>query len=315
VRHIEQLTESSRIKDLTIYYDVLGTGSIGGSFYTMGQGIARLIGHHTWIKPAVHVTGGGMENVRLAQGRRIVLGITQADTAANAFTGRGGFDFPHADLRALCCLHSLELQVSTLERTGLGALDQLRGRVVAVGAYGGASAHVSQAVLEQVGLRPNVDYVAQMHPFSTAVDMMRRGLVDAVAFLSVGQSPALLELAVEEPVRLLEIDPALVENLVSRYPQWHPSVIEAGTYPGQTSDVRTIGIPSVLVTHKDLPESDAYAVVSAILDHLDELQSVVYPGRLLSRDMAGLGIGIPFHPGAARYFAERLGNAEGIAWN
>ena len=58
---------------LVIYYDVLGTGSLGGTFYTLGQGIAKLVGDHTEISLDINVTGGGIENVKLAQDRRIAI--------------------------------------------------------------------------------------------------------------------------------------------------------------------------------------------------------------------------------------------------
>lgn len=307
IRHIEQLEKIEDKKGVVIYCDVLGTGSIGGSFYTMGQGVARLIGRYTWIKPAVQVTGGGVENVRLAQDRRIVLGITQADVAFDAYHGRGEFEFAHTDLRALCCLHGSELQISTLESSGIRSLEDLRGRTVAVGAYGGASARVAREVLSRCGLEPYVDYTPQMHPFATAVDMLRRRLVDAVFFLSVGQSAALIELAMQEPLHLISLEESLVKELESEHPYWYRSSIQAHTYPGQDEDVRTIGVPTVLVTHKDLPDSDAYAVTSVILDRSEEIGAMVSPPRAFTLQVASFDVGIPRHPGAARCLASRSG--------
>jgi TRAP transporter TAXI family solute receptor len=311
-QYISHLLDARRVQGLTMYCDVLGSGSAGGSFHIMGQGIVRIIGQHTWLKPQVHITGGGVENVRLAQDRRIVLGITQADTAVDAYYGRGDFEFPHQDLRLLCCLHSLELQLSTLEGSGIESLQDLRGRVVAMGSQGGATSRVARALLRHVGLEPDVDFQTRMYPFSTAVEMLRRRKVDAVAFLSIGQSPALLELALEEPIRLLGVPEDAAKVLMERHPYWHLGTVEAGTYPGQGAPVPSIGVPTVLVTHKDLPDSDAYAIVSAIVDHIDELQSVVYPSRFLSIHHAAASIGIPFHPGAAARFSELLSDSANV---
>ena len=65
-QYISHLLDARRVQGLTMYCDVLGSGSAGGSFHIMGQGIVRIIGQHTWLKPQVHITGGGVENVRLA---------------------------------------------------------------------------------------------------------------------------------------------------------------------------------------------------------------------------------------------------------
>ena len=303
IDHIRALDSLEPQQGLVIYYDILGTGSLGGSFYTLGQGIAKLIGDSTQIKLDISVTGGGIENVRLAQDRKIAIGITQADVAHDAFHGVGGFDFPHENIRLIGCLPGLELQISTLASSGIHSLEQLRNRPIAVGAHGGASVEVARRVLEHAGLEWEVDYDPKIVSFATSVDMLRNKAVDAVFYLSIGQSPALLELALESPIRFIELDEDLVVSLEARHPYWYKGIIETNTYPNQNRPVHTIGIPTILVTHKDLPEADAHGMTASVFMHTDEIQSLVWPPRVFKLQDAAREVGIPYHSGAERFFA------------
>lgn len=311
--YLETLSGITSKQDLVIYCDGLGTGSIGGSFYTLGQAISKIIGRSTRIKPDIYATGGGVDNVRLTQERRIVLAISQADIAMDAYSGKGDFKYPCSDLRTLCCLPNLELQICTLGSSSVKDIADLKGKEIAVGALGGASASVAQEVLRQYGLQPNIDYTPHMQPISTAVEMMRKGSVDAVFFLSIGQSNALVELGCHKPLSLLSIDGSVLDGLIQRHPYWSATSIEAYTYPGQAGEIKTIGIPTVIICHKDLPDNDAYSVTSAILENLNEVGGVVYPAKPFTAQIAASGIGVPHHPGAVRYFNENGSINQGLA--
>lgn len=304
IEYVKGLQHPEPQKDVVIYYDILGTGSLGGSFYTLGQAIARLIHAHTHISLDINVTGGGIENVRLAQDRRIAIGITQADVAHSAFYGLGNFDFPHSNLRVIGCLPGLELQISTLASSGIQSLSELRGKTLAVGAHGGASVNVARLVLEHSGLEWAKDYDPKIVPFAAAVDMLRNGFVDAVFYLSIGQSPALLDLALEQKIRLIDLSHHLINSLESSNPYWYKTTIETNTYPSQNRPVHTIGIPAILVTHRDLPESDAYSMASSVFMHTNEIQSLVWPPRLFTLNDAARKVGVPYHSGAIRFFAD-----------
>lgn len=291
-------------QDLVIYYDGLGTGSVGGSFYTLGQELSGLISRFTRIQPVVKATGGGIDNVRLTQERRLVVSISQIDVAINAFHGKGDFGVPSPDIRALCYLPSLELQISTLESSNIHDLYDLRGKTIAIGAQGGASSRVAKRVLRSYNLEPEVDYKPMIYPFSTAVEMLHNGHVDAVFFLSIGPSQALVELGCQRPLRLLPIAEDKLKKLTDRHHYWFMDSIEANTYPGQTKEIHTLGIPTVLICHKDLPNQDAYAITSVVLDNIQLRASLVYQGREFAKLHSNVETSIPIHPGAKQYFRE-----------
>jgi TRAP transporter TAXI family solute receptor len=78
--------------------------------------------------------------------------------------------------------------------------------------------------------------------------------------------------------------------------------IPANTYPGQTQDVTTIGYATHLIVRCDQPEERVFRMVELIHRNLQELASVNRDlARTTPREMAA-DIGVPLHPGAARYY-------------
>lgn len=304
VRHIEEYHAPWVRRNLSVYCDALGTGSVGGSFYTLGQEIARLLHQHFGRNPRVYATGGGMENLALTHDGHISLSIVQADLAVSAFHGREPYDQPHRKLRALCRLPGLELQIVTLEALGISTIKDLRGRSIAMGARGGASLRVASEVLRRHGLIEGRDYDAQQHPISSAVHCLLEGKVDAVCFLSIGQSAALLELACEASIRLLPLEKRHIREMVADHPMWYECTVEANTYPNQSGSVETIGVQTLLVCHSGMTDADAYAVTSTILTNIDSIRAAVRPYGKFGLDEATSDIGIPLHPGAGRYLYE-----------
>lgn len=302
---IQATIQQKHPQDLVIYCDSLGTGSVGGSFYTLGQQLASLMNRFINIKPTVQVTGGGIDNVQLIQKRELVVSIAQADIAVNAYHGRGEFEAPCSDLRSLCCLPNLGLQISTLASSNIRTIEDLYGKTLAIGAHGGASKVVAKQILSYYGLQPQRDYISIVCPFSEAVEKMNKGDVDAIFFLSIGQSSALVELGCFKPLHLLSLDAEVIKRLTETNEYWSSHTIKANTYPGQTGEASTIGIPTVLVCHKNLRDDDAYAITGTILGNIPELVNGVFPPRDFSIELAMSEIGIPRHPGVERYFQEK----------
>ena len=302
-KHINDV-KSQRMVDLIIYCDTLGTGSIGGTFFSVGRALSRVINRYSWIKAKTEPTGGGVENVILASERRIVLGMTQSDVALHAFKGTREFSKPHSNIRAVCGAHHLDMQIVTLAKRNVKSIQKLKGKKIALGAPGGASKWVSNVILENYGIKTG-DYMAQYLPFSKAIAALKDERIDAVFYLSGGPSTALRELAETAKISFLPIEKVILDNIIAQFPYWTRSEIIANTYEGQTDEVPTLGVPCILITHKDVGAEAIYSILQAILEHTTEIAEEHPAGQEYCLQNAMRGITIPIHPGADRYFSER----------
>ncbi len=300
--HIDNV-KSQRIVDLIIYCDTLGTGSIGGTFFSVGRALSKVINRYSWIKAKTEPTGGGVENVILADEKRIVLGITQSDVALHAFLGTREFSERYDNIRAVCGAHHLDMQIFAFAKSNIESIRDLKGKKVALGAPGGASRWVSHIILDYYGISAR-DIVPQYLPFSNAIDALRDERIDAVFYLSGGPSSALLELSENVEISFLPIEKEMLTRIIESFPYWAFSEIVAGTYCAQDDNILTLGVPCILITHKDVGEEAIYSIVKSILEHTDEIAEEHPAGEEYSLKNALRGITIPVHPGAKRYFLE-----------
>ena len=113
--------------------------------------------------------------------------------------------------------------------------------------------------------------------------------------------------ALEHGFEILSIEPKVLRQL--ELLGYKRSTIPAGKYPGLDEEVATIDFSGwPLITHSWLPNELAYAICEAI----DARQNVIPVDderqldlRLLCRSTEAAPLGIPLHPGAARYYKEK----------
>lgn len=70
-------------------------------------------------------------------------------------------------------------------------------------------------------------------------------------------------------------------------------------------DTNTVAVGAVVIARDDVPEDDIYAFVSAIFENTDALSEQHDKGKELDLDFASSVTSVPYHPGAAKYFAEK----------
>ena len=70
-------------------------------------------------------------------------------------------------------------------------------------------------------------------------------------------------------------------------------------------DAQTVAIAAVILARDDVSEDAVYTFVSTIFDNLDAITAQHAKGAELSIEAAASVKGVPYHPGAAKYFSEK----------
>jgi uncharacterized protein len=110
--------------------------------------------------------------------------------------------------------------------------------------------------------------------------------------------------AVTRGARLVEIRGPLADRLREGVRFMHPFTIPPDTYPGQHQRVVTLGMDTVLVARRDLPNWVAQRLVGALFDCVPRL-AAVDPSVLMIDINRAAATPLPLHPGAALYYRER----------
>lgn len=285
----------------------IAAGNTGGVYYPLAGGLAALLTKSIagWQVTA-EVTGGSVDNLRLVGGGRADLAFTMADAAWDAYSGREKFRGRRQAIRTLMVLYPNRMHVVSVDGTGIGAMADLRGKRVSVGAPGSATELMGTRVLEAYGLSDAVR--RERLGVNESVNAMKDRKLDA--FLWAGGLPTagIMDLAATPGMKLRLLDHAsAVDGMNRKYgPLYAKSRVPAKTYAGQDKDVSIAIVWNLLVVNASMADDDAYRVVKTLVERKPELVAVHKEAEQFNiENQPKGGSPIPFHPGAIRYFAER----------
>jgi TRAP-type uncharacterized transport system substrate-binding protein len=74
---------------------------------------------------------------------------------------------------------------------------------------------------------------------------------------------------------------------------------------GQSEEIRTLAIPSLVVAHANLPDDAVYEMTKALLENNDQVAAAQLQGRDWTTEQSiAVDPTVPFHPGAVTYDEE-----------
>jgi len=77
-------------------------------------------------------------------------------------------------------------------------------------------------------------------------------------------------------------------------------------------DTKTVAVGAVVIVRDDVPEDEVYAIVKSIFDNKDAISQQHAKGKELDLAFASSVTAVPYHKGAAKYFAEKGYNVAAV---
>ena len=281
------------------------TGGTAGTYYAYGGVIASTL---TEKLPNVEITantsGASAANARSLKNKEAELTIIQNDVLDYAYNGTELLkdDGAMPTLRTIATLYPEVIQVVATKSSGIQSIADFKGKRVCVGDAGSGTEANARQALAAYGLEFSDLGKAENLSFADAATAMQNGTIDA-SFTTAGvPNPAITELKASIDIVLIPIDGAEASKLMTDYPFYSKYAIGSGDYdlPG----VETVAILATLACTSDLAENTVYDITKALFDNQPALAAAHAKGELLSAQSAVLGVSIPFHPGAEKYYKE-----------
>ena len=270
-----------------------GAADIGGMYYSFANTFTELANEQGYdFTCKVRTTAGSNANIRLLSDGYIEIGLAQADLIADAYK-------TNEDLRAIAGLYTETCQLVVRADSNIQTLDDLSGHTVSIGAEESGTERNATQILEFAGMpsslvaTKNLDYIE-------ATKELKAGDIDAF-FCTAGLTTTVIdELSNECDIRLIPLTDTVISKMLESSLAYTSEVIPAGT--GQTTDISTIGVKSVLITKADVSDDTIEQLTSLLFEKENEIS---YSNSLkleLTYDFATDDIPIPFHDGAKRYY-------------
>ena len=122
------------------------------------------------------------------------------------------------------------------------------------------------------------------------------------ALVSGAPTPAVQDLATGKQVDLVSLDAEHVASLIKTSPYYKEYTIAKDVY-NTPEDVTTVAVAAVVIARDDVSEAAVYNFVSSIFEDIDSIGHA--KKAELDLDFAASITDVPYHPGAAKYFAEK----------
>ena len=274
-----------------------GVAGEGGIYREFGERFAALENETDNGQVELKATAGSAANLRLLTGEYLQLAIAQADLVQDAYDQTGIFadEEESRGFGAVAALYTETCQVVVRADSDIRSIEDLHGRTVSIGAEESGSEQNALQILSAYGLNDKMVSMVNLN-YEDAAAQLKAGRVDAI-FMTVGApSPVLTALAGECGIRLLA-----AQRLQSAYSAYSGVTLPAGTYPGQTEEVQTVGVKAVLLASNALPAKQVQQLTQLLFSSREGLEEQL--GIPLDpEENAVEGVGIPFHAGAAAYY-------------
>lgn len=283
----------------------IATGGTAGTYYPIGGGIADVVTRNAEDLQVTAETGNASAaNLNLIGTHQIEIALVQNDVAFWAWKGENMFTAPFANVRAIASLYPEHVHLITLKKTGIKNFMDIKGKRVSVGAPGSGVEADVRSIFQVAGLKYE-DMSTDFLDFNNTTSRFKDGQLDA-GFVVAGYPVAsIMDLATMHDIDLVSFDEEFLQKLEAQFPFFASDVIPAGTYKGIDSDVITPAVMAMVVCDGDLPEEVIYTFTKTLWEHIDELYKVHNKAQLITLDTALVGISVPVHPGAAKYYAEK----------
>ena len=278
------------------------TGGEQGTYYRFGQVLASKISEKTSTKLNIVSSGGSQENINAIQNGSALIGFAQTDVLAAAWEGTRLFDKKADKITVIAELYKEQVQIITMDPS-LRSVSDLKGKNVSIGASGSGVYFNAIDILNAYGLTEK-DISPSYQSFGDSVSALQSGKIDAAFVVAGAPTSAVSGLAATTDIYLISLDDEHISKLMAASPHYSKAVISSRTY-NTASDIRTVAVGAVLVASKEASEQDVYNIISGIYENLEAITKVHSKGAELDLQSAAGVTSAPYHPGAAKYFAEK----------
>ncbi|WP_156289438.1 TAXI family TRAP transporter solute-binding subunit [Oceanobacillus salinisoli] len=279
----------------------LSAATSGGFMYSVGASIGNIINKQDGSNLDV-LEGGGIANLMGVDNKQFEYGLVFSQDIEDALKGENNFDKELKDFRVLAALYGGYLQVAVRSESDIYSIEDLKGKSLSPGVKGYSAEALAQVVLDEYGVTYDDLEDVQFTSTADASSLMQDRHIDAISAMFPIPFSAYQELDTTMGIRILPIDSERIDNLREINPGYKEMVIPGGTYSGNEEDITVPGSITLIITHKDTPDEEAYHMVESILDNKDELRNLSVVFEDFDVNYAYDNIVGPIHPGALKYF-------------
>ena len=252
----------------------LGTGGVGGNYYSYGTGLAEMLVSETNHSMEVVNTEGSAANLRLISQGYLDMAMVQSDTLKDAIYGTGNFSAPLTGFHIVSGLYTESCQIVVAAESNIETVDDLYGKKVSLGEEDSGTLRNAKEILSAFGMdgsNVNTVYLS----YQDSAEALKNGEIDGFFVTASAPTTAIASLSEEMDIRILDLKDA-VSWITRKNSSYYKNVIPAGTYKGQEEDIHTVGVVAVLIASDNIDPEIENTVASILSNRNEELKEISF---------------------------------------
>lgn len=281
------------------------TGGESGTYYAYGSVLAQYATNGDYgVSVTALSSNGSQANVQALQDDDADIVFCQSDVTAYAYEGTNLFQETGAytDFSVVATLYQEQVQIVTCN-PDIKTVADLAGKTVSVGA---ANSGVYFNALDVLGAYDlTLDDIEPVYQsFADSADSLKDDKIDAAFIVAGAPTTAITDLSTTKTAYLVSMDEEHVNKLIETSPYYTKATIAADVY-GLESDTTTVSVGAVVLASNYISEDAIYGFTKSLFDGKENNAEAHAKYEELSLEEAASVKGVPYHPGAAKYYEEQ----------
>ncbi|WP_414475761.1 TAXI family TRAP transporter solute-binding subunit [Microvirga sp. M2] len=285
----------------------IGTGGTAGTYYPIGGLIANAVSNPPQLVLTAQASNGSVANINSIMSGALESGFTQADVAAWAYAGTGLFDGKGKmeDLRLIATLYPESIHLVAAKSANIKSVSDLKGKRVSLDEPGSGTLVDARIIMGGWGVKES-DVKADFLKPNQAAERMRDGGLDAFFFVGGYPTSAITELAATGGgIDIVPLTGPEADAIRKQYSFFAADEIPAGTYK-DVGAAKTLAVGAQWVTSAKVPDAVVYEITKSLWSDKTRaaLDAGHAKGKMIRKENAVAGAGLPVHAGAERFYKE-----------
>lgn len=239
------------------------------------------------------------------------FGLCHTNLAFEAYTGTGQFEEAKDNVAAVALLYSSPAQMIFRKESGITTFAEIIENKIPIkfnaGRLGGSMETAFQKIIEAYGVTYDdmIDWGCTIYKkgFADTSDLFADEIIDG--FFIVAGVPTLFptQLSINAEMVMLEWEPELIDIMSEKY-GFSYCTVSKGMYTFMDADVKSFNSYNVLCASILTPDDVVYRFTKSIHENVEYIQSLHASFVEITSESVAGEAGIPYHPGAVKYYKE-----------
>ena len=288
----------------------LGSGPMGSGWYPITTTMIDIYSENFSNLNVTQLEGGSTANLKALEVGDIHMGINYTTDFNDALRGEAEFEKPLENIAAFGSLYPVYQTIAVRADSDIESIEDIFSKHIFLGPQGGGGPAGFWKMMAEYGIDEQAIKKAggkiSYGNYSDGASMLKDNNVDV--FLAGGAPfvPALQEMEITTPIRVLSIDEDKLKSVEEKGYGIVAGALPGGTYKNIDEDVPTYVMEAMITVRKDLDEEYVYNLTKVFWENLKAFEETV-PERAKDFSLDDVLNGInpeDLHPGAKKYYEE-----------